>query len=317
MKTRLLLLATLLSGMSESYSQNCSIAEYYFKGNAADSSGNSYDGVNMGAVLTNDRNGIANSAYLFNGSNSFISLNNNNAIINTTVFTITAWVQLNGSGGGTDNNNPIYVQRQDATMNTSAIGFIAENNAGKTLLAVRTYGNAAEIVESDAPSYGSWHHYAAVCDGNYLKLYLDGTEVASNNFTQSSGLIDYNIDHVEIGRQVYLSTVVGLMNGVIDEVKIFDCALDNNEILDEVTASITEISDQNEVIIFPNPSSDKVYISSEFNFEYNLINHLGEVVLSGQYLEFIDVQGLASGVYIIELQDTQSDYLTRERVIIK
>jgi len=50
------------------------VAEYLFSGNALDSSGNNLNGTVVGATLTTDRKGNANSAYLFNGTSSYISI---------------------------------------------------------------------------------------------------------------------------------------------------------------------------------------------------------------------------------------------------
>ena len=44
------------------------MAYYPFNGNANDESGNDFHGVVFGAELTEDRFGIVNSAYFFNGN---------------------------------------------------------------------------------------------------------------------------------------------------------------------------------------------------------------------------------------------------------
>jgi hypothetical protein len=52
------------------------VGEWLFNGNANDSSGNGNNGVVSSAVLTNDRFGIANQAYWFDGVlGSYIMLN--------------------------------------------------------------------------------------------------------------------------------------------------------------------------------------------------------------------------------------------------
>ena len=48
-----------------------------FNGNANDESGNGNNGTVNGATLSTDRNGVANSAYSFNGFNNFIEILNN------------------------------------------------------------------------------------------------------------------------------------------------------------------------------------------------------------------------------------------------
>jgi hypothetical protein len=56
------------------------VAQYDFTGNANDLSGNSNDGTVNGAVLTADRYGNPNSAYLFNGTTDNISVLNNSSL---------------------------------------------------------------------------------------------------------------------------------------------------------------------------------------------------------------------------------------------
>ena len=50
------------------------IAHYPLNGNANDISGNNINGTVVNATLTTDRNGNLNSAYYFNGSNTYIEL---------------------------------------------------------------------------------------------------------------------------------------------------------------------------------------------------------------------------------------------------
>src|SRR5262245_61612197 len=66
-----------------------------FNGNANDISGNSNHGIVYGAALTCDRCGNPNSAYAFNGSNSYIEVLNASAVdvSNSTDFSICFWMR--------------------------------------------------------------------------------------------------------------------------------------------------------------------------------------------------------------------------------
>ncbi len=98
-----------------------------FNGNANDISGNSYNGVVNGAVLTTDRNNNPNSAYFFNGNNNSIVIPNITAIdkpLNSFTILITLQPQnLDSIVGGnpTSQNNNIgyefltwHRQKQDS-----------------------------------------------------------------------------------------------------------------------------------------------------------------------------------------------------------
>jgi hypothetical protein len=60
-----------------------------FNGNANDESGNGNNGTVNGATLTTDRNGVANSAYSFDGVNDYIDVGNAN-VLNSNVISISA-----------------------------------------------------------------------------------------------------------------------------------------------------------------------------------------------------------------------------------
>ncbi len=69
-------------------------AWYSFNGNANDESVNENHGVPMnGIALTTDRNGEANSAYLFDGSDDYINVEDDSTLLLTGAeFTFSAWV---------------------------------------------------------------------------------------------------------------------------------------------------------------------------------------------------------------------------------
>ena len=73
----ILLIINLTYSQLPSYVSSNGLVGYWpFAGNANDISGNSNNGTVNGATLTTDRNGIANSAYNFNGTSSYISVLN-------------------------------------------------------------------------------------------------------------------------------------------------------------------------------------------------------------------------------------------------
>jgi len=69
------------------------VAYYPFNGNANDESGNGNHGTVNGATLTEDLFENAESAYSFDGTNSFIEVMDTPALrLNNTDFTVSAWV---------------------------------------------------------------------------------------------------------------------------------------------------------------------------------------------------------------------------------
>lgn len=70
----LLLSFTSLLGIAQVNLTQGLVAYYPFNGNVNDQSGNGKNGTINGATLPNDRNTVPNSAYSFNGTNSYISI---------------------------------------------------------------------------------------------------------------------------------------------------------------------------------------------------------------------------------------------------
>src|ERR1035438_3479469 len=98
MKLRSLTLSTALlaifltSATAQSFLTNGLVAYYPFNGNANDASGNGDNGTVNGATLTQDRFGITNAAYSFNGINNYIGF----AGVPTSQvdnWTVSAWVK--------------------------------------------------------------------------------------------------------------------------------------------------------------------------------------------------------------------------------
>jgi hypothetical protein len=74
----------------------------------------------------------------------------------------------------------------------------------------------------------NWHHVAGVCDGRTLKLYMDGDLMVTKEISKP-GVIGPTDKPWNIGRNA--TNTERFFNGNIDEVKIFDKALSQNEIL--------------------------------------------------------------------------------------
>ncbi|MDJ0518511.1 MAG: hemopexin repeat-containing protein [Trichodesmium sp. MO_231.B1] len=76
---------------------------YPFNGNANDESGNGHHGRMVGSTLTSDRFGNANSAYQFDGNNDYIELPTAPSLkLTNQSFTVSAWIFVNSFPSGSD-----------------------------------------------------------------------------------------------------------------------------------------------------------------------------------------------------------------------
>ncbi len=82
----------------------------------------------------------------------------------------------------------------------------------------------------------AWHHLAAVYDGRALKLYADGRLIGE---AKASGAIDYSPFAVAVGKNTELHGQEHdgeLCNAVIDQVRIYDRAVDVKELMEDRAA---------------------------------------------------------------------------------
>lgn len=90
------------------------------------------------------------------------------------------------------------------------------------------WGRGACMTEVPDNWYNQWHHIAGVCDGNYLRLYIDG-ELKQE--TAVSGTIEYTEVPWNIGRNAEIP-YSRFFDGRFDELKIYKEALSPGEIKD-------------------------------------------------------------------------------------
>jgi len=144
-------------------------------------------------------------------------------------------------------------------------------------------------VSTKPPSLQTWHHIAATWDGYYLKLYIDASKVDECQF---SGKISYDNRPVYIGsHDPDGDNIPGWgWYGLIDDVAIFDRALDENEIrfINDpfnqdnkiFNISITEPENNSEFeyddIIFFNSTATQTTQPYTFTWSSNIDGFLGE-----------------------------------------
>ncbi len=210
------------------------VAFYPFNGNANDESGNQNNGVVYNVELTNDRYGVADKAYAFNGNDSYIEGINPGINLPTgnSPRTFAAWVknyvyQYYGS------NIFHYGTAQNAPTNfhfliTDVLGL--GNGYGYGI----TYGNI-NLIDS------TWHF---VC-GTYsdadqiVRLYVDGRLDNSEALPTAPNTILSN--NWRIGLFMAGGTP---LNGKLDEIRVLNILLSDEEVMDlylmETTAPVLQ-----------------------------------------------------------------------------
>jgi Concanavalin A-like lectin/glucanases superfamily len=208
------------------------VAYYNFNGgNLNDSSGNANNIVFNNATPTKDRFGIANNAFLFDGSNSYMRVPNS-AMLSPSSITLMAIVKFNNFNHGTCSISQIMMkgsQDQDqgvygirvtpgdgtctSTLDTSVekiIGFYGDQ-----------YSSASVLDMNYLVKAGQWVTMVYTYDGHTTKIYVNG----QLNFSKTiAAQFSPNAFDLFIGMTQNPSFPYQF-NGAIDEIRIYNRAL--------------------------------------------------------------------------------------------
>jgi len=155
----------------------------------------------------------------FNGSSDFITVTSTEALDVEDSVSVSAWLYTNGTsrqsvvamGDGND-----YTNNYQIFIDTQATFSVGEGSYA-------TYASKAGAITS-----GSWYHIVGTFDGSTAKVYVNGSLGGQDTFsgTRQSG------GSLRIGSRAYSGSPQWYFNGIIDEIRIYDSVLSEDEILD-------------------------------------------------------------------------------------
>lgn len=191
------------------------VAYYPFSGSADDFSGNGNHGNVTGAIQTDDRFGVSNSAYQLDGADDWIEIPDSDSLDITGAITITGWVKRSAFGQPT----PIVSKGIPGAMNYD---FIAGSD-GRLMFQFWTgFWSRAFSVGMYADT--DWHHLAFTYDNVNVRFYIDGFLDSS---TSMSTAMAADSAAVRIGRSI---TSLETAAATMDDVCIYSRALSAEEI---------------------------------------------------------------------------------------
>jgi len=194
------------------------VAYYPFTGNATDESGNGNNGIVSGAVLTKDRFGNAESAYSFDGvDDKIVSIQN----ISEQAYTISLWVKS--------------LRTEDGVFTVSN-GINGSKDYGyDRIIYVDLNGNICTRVWDDETictvgvNYADdgFHHIVHLLNGTNQIIFIDGVEQGRGD----KGVSDFDWDtEIIFGYNNVNDANNEFFTGTIDDIRIYDRALTENEI---------------------------------------------------------------------------------------
>jgi hypothetical protein len=316
---------------SGSNNDNGLIAYYPFNGNANDVSINSNNGTVYDATLTSDRFGNASSAYSFDGIDDYIEVADNTSL-NPANVSIAAWVKADYAPSGTPDivrkgsfdsgANHEYLLR---LTNNSNPDFKIRNNG-----LCATYSSWQSNTSSANITLNQWQFLVGTFDGTVLNLYINGT--LNQTVTVTTGNINNSCTSGPLKIGNAWATYPNWFKGKIDDVRIYDRALDACEVNYLYSFEGTVFSDNNistgvssmsitkpNVQIYPNPFSENITLSGLNNDNgafIEILDNQGRSIISQLYNNTpILTNKLSNGIYLLKVTDNSGNELYSTKIV--
>src|SRR6185436_2195991 len=187
-----------------------------------DASGNGNTGTITNATWA--ATGKFGKALQFNGTSARVNVPNAAQLQLSTGMTLEAWV--NPSAVNSSWQDVIYKGNDNYYLEATS------TNASKPDAGMIAGGSYADAVGTSALAANTWSYLTETYDGSTLRLYVNGTQVASVAHT---GAIASSTNPLQIGGDTIYSQYFA---GLIDEVRIYNVALSAAQIQTDMTTPV-------------------------------------------------------------------------------
>ncbi|MBD3182664.1 hypothetical protein GF312_10250 [Candidatus Poribacteria bacterium] len=184
-----------------------------------DSSGVNADGTINGAEWVDGKSGKALS---FNGLDQFVEIPDSEELNPKNEMTMACWVYITGN----ENTHRDILSKDGENAERQYLLTASDVNTFRAHIWTSD-GTANYFDGSTTVELETWYHVAQVYDGNVLTLYVNGEEDGSLNF---SGEIIVTSQPFRIGGGANAGAAGYYTPGIIDEVAIFNVALEQDDI---------------------------------------------------------------------------------------
>jgi hypothetical protein len=185
------------------------------------------------AAASSDRIANRNPQYLVLNASNFVDVKSNSSL-QLAQFSVAAWFRTSEDyHHGSDTNHHFIVNKggsgQERPGYNMNYGIWIDNRERLKGGFESLTGEDNFIVSPASYNDGKWHYAVLTFDGRTINLYVDGTKVVSKSTTATP---DYTgIQPVSIG--VNSLTINGFFIGGVDEVRIWNRALSDQEVKDQ------------------------------------------------------------------------------------
>ncbi len=198
------------------------VADFPFSGSATDVSGNNYSASVSGAVLTEDRNGKKNSAYLFKRGDYIQTDVDNTQIQNS--MTISFWMKTNNKcrPGTMCSVHKAYIfSTSSQSVNGNSYRYALNSNYFDNLIINKNLYNDI------------WNHFVVTYSSNEMNVYLNGLYEAQKSIEGFS----FQGDVFKFGKNRPSSDPYFI--GLLDDIKIYNRTLSKNDVKELFNLSST------------------------------------------------------------------------------
>ncbi len=196
------------------------VSRYQAEGDAKDSTGFN-DGTLSGGVTFGA--GKVGQAFDFDGVNDFVEISDTNSLDITQALTIEGWVRPRTTGNS--DRVEFIVNKGDIFLpNTQSYGLWWSGES-----VIFRIGNSSRIQDiwTSIPA-DQWSHVAGTYDGQTMRLFINGQLVKSN--TTLIPALQKTSYPLLIGTSLRAGSKTAFFDGLVDELSIYDRALDQTEI---------------------------------------------------------------------------------------
>lgn len=300
-----------------------------FNGNANDASGNSLNGVNDGAIFTEDRGDNSNSAVDFDGFDDAVVIPHDPMLDLEFPFSVSIWFYRDVEA---DDIQMLF--KSDADDDTYSGYWI---NMAATGHVVAAYGNGTGFgagarvskKSTDPLTIGEWHHVIGVFNGlNDTDLYIDCV-LDPGTYSGTAESMSYLGKDAKMGRYDWR-----IFDGKLDDLRIYSDALTAEEInaLCQETPrnenlDIIENTQSVEFEIYPNPTSNVINVQlkgeprNQYDYKIEIVDAIGKVIFTTQTtnssyrIDLISL-GIANGLYNINVLNNDRELKGSKKFIL-
>ena len=275
-------------------------------GSTDDESGNDFHGVISGtSILTTDYQNTADEAYEFNGSSAG-SIDVAHETIFSTMsdqFTISMLVKPDVL---VSSQRRVLVSKFNQGGNKRELFFRFEQD-GRLSAHFDSGGLKFHTIPTVVNTVGAWQHVTLWWNGNIMRTYVDGELEHESDFTGSS--ITFAAGAFRFGSFGNNE----LLDGAIDELKIYNRALQESEITNlGLITSLLKAKKYESFSVYPNPVSEEIQLPSHLDGAEVIINDImGNEIMKSSLQGRLLVDGLKEGVYFMTANKDGKAYRSR------